>query len=85
MRCEAARKTLTFAEDERTKALLREVMESQRALYDLGHSLEHVYDWGSVKRAANDVRCWEARCNGAEAALKRCEEEHAKNGAAIRP
>jgi hypothetical protein len=78
VRCKAAKETLAFARLERAKARLHEMTESKKALYELGRWNKSIFDWGNLRKASKDVRCWEARCEGAEVALRRCEEKYKK-------
>lgn len=80
MRCRAAKETLAFARLERARARLHEVVESKRALYDLERWHKSTFDWGNLRKASKNVLCWEARCDGALVALKRCEERDTKKG-----
>jgi len=72
--CKAEMQTLAIAQLNRSEAQLRELMESEKALYEIDRCIKDLYDWGSLRRAKRDVLCWEARCVGAEIALKRCVE-----------
>ncbi len=72
MRCKAAMKVLEDAQHRRDAARLCEVKISEEALYDVEHCYSTFYDWAAVRRATRAVRCWEARCDGAEVALAEC-------------
>ena len=72
MECKIERQTLAFAQLERNKAELRELMESEKALYEIERWITDIHDWAGLRQARRAVLCWEARCDGAEIALKRC-------------
>jgi len=78
VRCKAAKTVLAFARLERARARLHAVTEMERALDDLKRWNKSVFDWGNLRKASRDVLCWEARCDGALVALKRCEERYTK-------
>ncbi len=79
MGCKATKRALAHAEHDRDDAQLHEVMEWERARYDAQHFHHAVYDWADLRKATKDVRCWEARCNGAEVALAKCKEGEANS------
>ncbi len=72
MKCTAARQVLADAERERDNAQLLEVMAAEGARHTTEHCERMSYDWAAVRKARYDVRCWEARCDGAEVALTSC-------------
>jgi hypothetical protein len=72
--CKIERQTLAFAQLERNKAEIRELMESEKALYEIERWIMNLHDWADLRQARRDVLRWEARCDGAEIALKRCVE-----------
>jgi len=70
--CQAEMQALVIAQFKRSEARLRELMESEKALHEIERWTKDLYDWADLRRAKRDVLCWEARCNRAEIALKRC-------------
>jgi hypothetical protein len=74
VQCKIERRTLAFTQLERNKAELRELMESEKALYQIELWITNIHDWADVRQARREVLCWEARCDRAEIALKRCLE-----------
>ncbi len=53
-------------------------MELERARDDIRYFYHAMYDWADLRKATKEVRCWEARCDGAEVALAKCEERDEK-------
>ena len=72
MDCKAESQTLSIAQLERNKAQLRELMQSEKAFYEIERCSTNLYDWADLRKAKRDILCWEARCDRAESALKRC-------------
>ncbi len=70
--CNAARQALTDAEHERDDAQLYELMDSEKALYDIEHDYRTFHGWAVVRQARQEVRCSEARRDGVESALAAC-------------
>lgn len=57
----------------------------QQAFLDLGQRSKTAFNWADVRKASKNVLCWEAVCDRAEVALKRCEaakKAHIKRWAA---
>ena len=49
-----------------------ELMQSEKALYEIERCITNLYDWADLRKAKRDVLCWQARCDRAQSALKRC-------------
>ncbi len=72
MKCTAARQVLADAEHRRDEAQLHAVMATEKAQFIVARNDRLSFDWGAVRKALQDVRCWEARCDCAEVALASC-------------